>query len=105
MGLFQMIVDPSAVNLLLPAVATISITERDGRVVLTVSGEIDITNSDELLDAIFSQSHAKFGVVVDLTSVSFVDSTTLVALARAQRRYEACGVDISITERRMSKIS
>ena len=55
---------------------------------VTVSGELDIATAPELVDAI--EQAAKLpgsGVVVDLLSTSFIDSTGLTTLFRAHKRF------------------
>ena len=89
-----MVVDRRSFNLVIPASATISVDSRDGRTVVVVSGEIDVANSDSLLDAILAQSKVGRDLTVDLASVSFIDSSGLGALAEVNRRCRADGVGL-----------
>jgi anti-anti-sigma factor len=61
----------------------IETVERDGALVLVVEGELDITTS-HLLDDALAQALATdaSGVVIDLLAVSFIDSTGLHVLIR-----------------------
>ena len=58
--------------------------------VVTVTGEIDITNAEGLRDALLSALNAgAAGLIVDLTSTTFLDSAGIAALVRASRRATA----------------
>jgi anti-anti-sigma factor len=74
---------------------------------LTVRGEIDMDNAGELVDAI-----ARIGgtAVVDLSGVTFIDSTGLQGLLRAQRAARQRGDDLilrhpSTTVRRLLELT
>lgn len=55
--------------------------------VVTVAGEIDLTNAEGLSDALLSALNAgALGLVVDMTAVTFLDSAGVSALVRASRR-------------------
>ena len=56
----------------------------------TATGEIDITNAEQLRDALLTALNAgALGLVVDLTAVTFLDSAGVTALVRASRRAAA----------------
>ena len=58
--------------------------------VVTATGEIDLTNSDGLRDALLSALDAgATGLVADLSTVTFLDSAGVTALVRASRRSRA----------------
>jgi len=58
--------------------------------VVTAAGEIDITNAEGLRDALLSALNAgAAGLVADLTSATFLDSSGVTALVRAARRASA----------------
>jgi anti-sigma B factor antagonist len=63
-------------------------TRRDGdSAAIALSGELDLASADELDAAIRSAEEAGTGrVVVDLSGVSFIDSTGLSVLLRAKKR-------------------
>lgn len=67
-------------------------TEFDGRTVLEVAGDIDLSTSPKLrarvIEIISVEHHY---LVVDLTAVAFVDSTGLGVLVGAQRRMRNVG--------------
>ncbi len=67
-------------------------TEFDGRTVLEVAGDIDLSTSPRLrarvIEIILVEHH---WLVVDLTAVSFLDSTGLGVLVGAQRRMRNVG--------------
>jgi stage II sporulation protein AA (anti-sigma F factor antagonist) len=58
--------------------------------VVTASGEVDLTNAEGLRDALLSALDAgALGLVVDMTTTTFLDSAGVTALARASRRSQA----------------
>ena len=62
-------------------------TSRDGVDVLSVEGELDIATAPRLIAALNDTiADAVRSVVVDLTSVGFMDSTGLALLINAHRR-------------------
>jgi anti-anti-sigma factor len=52
--------------------------------VVTVDGEVDLTNADEVYDAIVAATAP--AVVLDLTAVAYLDSSGIRAIDRAHRR-------------------
>ncbi|MGM1061703.1 STAS domain-containing protein [Saccharothrix sp. Mg75] len=59
----------------------------DGVVVLRLSGEIDMSNSDDLRDrAVEALDGAAAALVLDLSGVTFFASSGLAALAQLRRR-------------------
>ncbi len=70
--------------------AGISVLEHDGTMVVTISGEVDISNIDRVAEVIFAQPNTGDGLVVDLSQVRYLDSTAIsllhdVALRLRQR--------------------
>ena len=62
-------------------------TSRDGVDVLSVEGEIDVASAPRLISALNDAvAEAVRSVVIDLTSVEFMDSTGLALLIDAHRR-------------------
>ncbi len=58
--------------------------------VVTVAGEVDITNAEGLRDALLSALNAgAAALVADMTQVTFLDSAGVTALVRAARRATA----------------
>ena len=58
--------------------------------VVTVAGEVDITNAEGLRDALLSALNAgAAGLVADMTPMTFLDSAGVTALVRAARRATA----------------
>jgi anti-anti-sigma factor len=61
-----------------------------GRLVLTVSGEIDLANVGQLeaaLDGLIARSDGH-PLVIDAHGLTYIDSSGIRALMRAQRRYD-----------------
>lgn len=65
---------------------------RDGYTIVWMRGEIDIATAPELMQelAVAVRAH-ECRVIVDLTQVTFMDSTGLNALMRARRREQGSG--------------
>ena len=62
-------------------------TSRDGVDVLFVEGEIDVATAPRLIAALNDAvAEAARSVIIDLTSVGFMDSTGLALLINAHRR-------------------
>jgi anti-sigma B factor antagonist len=65
-------------------------TSRDGVDVLSVEGEVDVATAPRLLSALNDAvAEAVRSVIIDLTSVGFMDSTGLALLINAHRRLTA----------------
>lgn len=70
---------------------TIEIQPGQERVIVAVAGEIDIATVAELRERLFELAESNQSVIVDLSQVSFVDSTGLGALVGAAKRAAAHG--------------
>ena len=69
--------------------AVSGVDRRDGRVVVTLSGELDLYNSEEVRRALLDACAAEPAVlVVDLEEVRFIDSTALGVLIEARSRLD-----------------
>ena len=64
--------------------------------VVVVTGEIDIMTAPQLRACLFD---ADGDVVVDLLSVSFLDSSGIAALVDARKRLTGAGGDLSLRKR------
>lgn len=66
--------------------------------IVEVAGEIDVASAaafeEALADAVRDREDA--GVLVDLTLVTFMDSTALSALVRAVERYKRLGSSLAV---------
>ena len=63
------------------------IQERDGAVVVELAGELDLYNAHTVRDALLGQAEKKpERLVVDLSRVTFIDSTGLGVLIEARTR-------------------
>ena len=64
---------------------------------VTAAGEIDLTNAQSLRDALLSALNAgALGLVVDLTTATFLDSAGVAALVRARRRAGAAETTVRL---------
>jgi anti-anti-sigma factor len=68
--------------------------------VVTVAGEVDITNADGLRDALLSALNAGAAdLIADMTQVTFLDSAGVTALVRAARRATATDATLRLAVR------
>jgi anti-anti-sigma factor len=58
----------------------VSTSERDGTIVVAVTGEIDLSNIERLAQVIFAQPNTGEGLIVDLSAVGYLDSTAVSLL-------------------------
>lgn len=63
----------------------VSVSERDGKSIVTAVGEVDVSSAPELRQRLRDQADGAF-VIVDLTDVTFLDSTGLGVLVAALKR-------------------
>jgi anti-sigma B factor antagonist len=75
-----------------PDVFSISTSVRGDVLVVTVSGEVDLTTAPELTRAIHLTSAHTSRLVADLAGVTFLDSSGLNALVRGCRALEERGI-------------
>src|SRR4051812_20865819 len=69
----------------------------DGRVVIGLTGELDVASAS-MLRAAFDDARARgrAGVVVDLSDVRMIDSTGLSVLVTAHKHLRRAGVDLRL---------
>lgn len=74
-------------------------TNRDAdKVVVGVTGEVDVSNAPELRDAIDAELAADpAGLLVDLADVPYIDSTGIGVLVGAAHRAKDAGVSLVVT--------
>jgi anti-sigma B factor antagonist len=68
----------------------------DGRCVVALRGEWDLSNSDVLRDLLERVSAAYSSVILDLSQVTFADSTVLSEMVACQARLRAGGGALSL---------
>lgn len=79
-----------------PVAVSVSI-DPDGRSIIWVRGEHDLSTVDDLGSATASAVTAGEGdVIVDLHEASFIDASTMAVLARARVQLRSSGRDITI---------
>jgi anti-anti-sigma factor len=69
-----------------PTGFSLSTSERGGRLVVLIRGELDIATAPELEEAISDGFDAGHDVVLDLRELEFMDSSGLRVLVSAHRR-------------------
>ena len=77
----------------------------DGLVRVQVTGELDLTTSPELADALRREIEAGKHVVLDLSNIAFIDSTGLSTLIGALRSAESNGASLAVSPRLPSHVS
>ena len=63
----------------------------DGVLILEAEGELDLSTAGQLHDSLMTPISEGLDVVVDLTRVSFIDSSGIAALIRAFRSLDGTG--------------
>ena len=76
---------------------SVTATQGDDRFVLTVTGELDAATTVDLESAIQDADPSVPGLEVDLTGVSFIDSSGLRTLVMARQSAEESGRRFSIS--------
>ena len=71
-----------------PTGFSISTSDRDGRAVVLIRGELDLATAPDLEAALTERLDAGQDVVVDLRELEFMDSTGLRVLVSAHARVE-----------------
>jgi anti-anti-sigma factor len=71
-----------------PTGFSISISDRDGRAVVVLRGELDLATAPDLEAALNERLDTGQDVVVDLRELDFMDSTGLRALVTAHARVQ-----------------
>ena len=66
----------------------------EGVALVAVSGELDLASVDELRTALRTAATRSPSVVVDVSDVSFIDSTALAALVRSNDELSSNGVQM-----------
>ncbi|HAM02510.1 MAG TPA: anti-sigma B factor antagonist [Acidimicrobiaceae bacterium] len=82
-------------------------SDREGMPVLSVRGEVDVSTAPELRERLLALAEGgETTAVVDLSQVSFVDSTALGVLVSGVKRLRSEGGDLRlvVTEPRISKV-
>ena len=75
---------------------SISAAERDGRVVLTPHGELDLATAPELEELVNARIDDGREVVVDLRSLEFMDSSGIRVLVAAHARAGRTGARLVV---------
>jgi anti-sigma B factor antagonist len=82
-------------------------TDRGGVPVVKVQGEVDVSTAPELRERLLAiAEEGKPVVIVDLSDVSFIDSTALGVLVSALKRFRSGGGDLKlvVTEPHIVKV-
>ncbi|MBF0251349.1 MAG: STAS domain-containing protein [Alphaproteobacteria bacterium] len=74
----------------------INVSEHSGLKVVAVSGEVDLSTSPKVRDALLGQIQGGSGVVVDLSGVSYIDSSGVASLVEAFQTAKSRGKSFSL---------
>jgi anti-anti-sigma factor len=76
--------------------ATMRAEPANGTTRITVDGEIDLSNADELEHQITEATEGMQSVTVDLRNVAYMDSRGVRIVHQLSRRLAAAGVDLKV---------
>lgn len=72
----------------------LSIRDRHGHTVVTLSGELDLVDAAAVATALIAAADREPRIVVDLARLQFIDASGLAALARARKHARKAGGDL-----------
>jgi anti-sigma B factor antagonist len=72
----------------------LSTRRSDGQVIVTLSGELDVTDAARVAAALTAVAASGPQIIVDLADLEFIDSSGLAALVRARRQATNAGFDL-----------
>jgi anti-anti-sigma factor len=78
------------------ALAETRVADDGGVLMVTVEGEIDISNVQLIEDQVIDLGNDALGLVLDLAAVSFIDSATIRMLFKAHKRLARRGQDFIV---------
>jgi anti-sigma B factor antagonist len=67
------------------AACEVTVVYRNGRAIVSVSGEMDLASAAELREALRTAQQGSADVIVDLSRMTFIDTTGIGALVGARR--------------------
>jgi anti-sigma B factor antagonist len=76
------------------ASAELSTRERNGQVVVTLSGELDVADAARVAAELAVIAASRRQIVVDLAALDFIDSSGLAALVRTRHLVRSTGFDM-----------
>ena len=71
----------------------LSVEQQDGATVVSVAGEVDMITAPKLRECLLA---TQGDVVVDLSAVSFLDSSGIAALINARSQLDAAGGNLTL---------
>lgn len=74
----------------------ISVSTKDKASTIVLSGEVDVSNADELRQAIAKLEEAQQDISVDMAEVPYIDSTGIGVLVGAANRAKEAGTNFSV---------
>ncbi|MFC1673003.1 STAS domain-containing protein [Pseudomonadota bacterium] len=74
----------------------IGITDQSGAQVVALSGEVDLSTSPQVRDALLGCINGGSGVVVDLSAVAYIDSSGVASLVEAFQTAKTKGLGFAL---------
>jgi anti-sigma B factor antagonist len=82
----------------------VTVVNRNGRAIVFMRGEIDLSAKEQIHDALATARQGSADVIVDLSQVTFMDSTGINALVRAHREAPAGRFHVVGATRRIRRV-
>ena len=76
----------------------ISVSENNGLQVVAITGEVDLSTSPEVRDALLKQLASGHGVIVDLSGVAYIDSSGVASLVEAFQTAKSKGQSFALAQ-------
>ncbi|OEJ67153.1 STAS domain-containing protein [Magnetovibrio blakemorei] len=76
----------------------INISQQGALQVVAISGEVDLSTSPKVREALLSCIKGAHGVVVDLSAVSYIDSSGVASLVEAFQTAKTKGLGFALAE-------
>jgi anti-anti-sigma factor len=77
-----------------------AVDRRNGVACMSIDGEIDLANRDDLLDDIVAGAAGARRVVLDLSGVEYLDSAGVRLVFEASRELARLGIDLALVQPR-----
>ncbi len=76
----------------------ISISEQNGIQVASITGEVDLSTSPQVREALLKELAMGKGVIVDLSGVAYIDSSGVASLVEAFQTAKSKGQDFALAQ-------
>jgi anti-sigma B factor antagonist len=77
----------------------IDVKHKQGKISVGVTGEVDVSNADELRDALSQQlDQAPHAIEIDISQVPYIDSTGIGVLVGAAHRAQEMKIELTVVQ-------